>query len=521
MIEGTTLTLTGGGTTQLLEISGETEFPVKANLAIQSGAVRLYGAISGGVLITGGDVQFVSHANVPLTSLIVRGGTVDFQWGQTVAGAIVLGVGATVRGAPNITSLPMLTAQGSVALGATLADTQPLLISKTSPRPVIGVFINAPANQTFLINGVKHRVLYNSGDGNDVALLTGDVVGPAASLAFFSKTDHTVDPDVHQEGLSRTTLSIVFTDDSGIVDSQISGNPRLVKVTGPRGYVQYARFESITGTATRKIATFSVTGPLGDWTVADAGAYSLSIAAGALTDAHGAPSDAQTVGTFYVSPTPLFDERYYQQHNPDVVAAIKSGAVTSGWDHFIRFGQTGNRKPFALYDEATYLRLNPDVAAAVKAGRVKSGWQHLLRFGLAENRPVTPFFDSAYYLAQNPDVAAAVHAGTAISAFTHYLASGQYEDRSPSLYFDASYYAAQNPAAAATVASGQYESLFQQFILAGQQTGAPASTLFDESFYLTRYPDVAAAVHAGKFHSGLEHYLLYGRKEGRSGVGTQ
>ena len=39
----------------------------------------------------------------------------------------------------------------------------------------------------------------------------------------------------------------------------------------------------------------------------------------------------------------LFNERAYQRANPDVVTAIAQGAVASGWDHYLRFGQREGR----------------------------------------------------------------------------------------------------------------------------------------------------------------------------------
>ena len=42
------------------------------------------------------------------------------------------------------------------------------------------------------------------------------------------------------------------------------------------------------------------------------------------------------------------------------------------------------------FDEAGYLDANPDVAAAVRAGRVSSGAEHYARFGVHENRSTHP-----------------------------------------------------------------------------------------------------------------------------------
>jgi GT2 family glycosyltransferase len=43
----------------------------------------------------------------------------------------------------------------------------------------------------------------------------------------------------------------------------------------------------------------------------------------------------------------LFSEAAYLQANPDVGAAVAAGALTSGWDHFLQFGQREGRHPGA------------------------------------------------------------------------------------------------------------------------------------------------------------------------------
>ncbi len=319
-------------------------------------------------------------------------------------------------------------------------------------------------------------------------------------------------PDVRMAGGTSTTISLTFLNDSLV--STFQNNNHLVKVTGPHGAVGYARFVALSMLGGAHLATFQFTAPGGRWDAADVGAYTVSVDGQTVVNDMGGPA------TFYVSPNVAFDERYYEEHNAGVVAAIKNGLLASGWAHFEKFGQFEGRDPSAVYDEKMYLQLNPGVAAAVKAHWFVSGFDHFLRFGLAEGRQVTPLFDNAYYLAHNSGVAAAVKSGVLPSGLYHYLVFGQYESRDPSAYFDVSYYAEHNAGGSAAVTDGRYGSLFQQFLTAGQESGTPASPLFDEAFYLARYPAVAAAVHAGLFRSGLEHFLLYGKKEGRAGVGT-
>lgn len=50
-----------------------------------------------------------------------------------------------------------------------------------------------------------------------------------------------------------------------------------------------------------------------------------------------------------------FDEEYYLAANPDVVLAVKSGLVKTGWDHYIRFGRSEGR-PATSPDNVRFAR---------------------------------------------------------------------------------------------------------------------------------------------------------------------
>jgi hypothetical protein len=219
-----------------------------------------------------------------------------------------------------------------------------------------------------------------------------------------------------------------------------------------------------------------------------------------------------------VSQNSLFDEHYYLAQNPDVAAAVASGVIASGYDHYIKYGQFEGRSPSPYWDEAYYLQMNPDVAAVVKLGIVGSGFIQFYLFGQYENRPGVLYFNTDYYLANNPDVAAAVKSRAVSSAFEHFVLYGQYEGRSPMLYFSESVYEAKNQDVESEISGEPYSSAFDQFVEQGQFEGLVASNFYNERTYLADNPDVAAAVAHGKFEDGFQHWLMFGQFEGRKAV---
>ncbi|MBD1863356.1 MULTISPECIES: tandem-95 repeat protein [Trichocoleus] len=195
----------------------------------------------------------------------------------------------------------------------------------------------------------------------------------------------------------------------------------------------------------------------------------------------------------------LFEESYYLFNNPDVAEAVRQGFFSSGFEHFIQFGQfelssSPSRAPSPLYDERHYLTNNPDIAAAVQAGVFRSGFQHFIQFGQSElgqnpgsveapsSRSPSPIFNEAFYQANNTDVTSGVQGGQFSSGYEHFVRFGQFETdtvgtRDPSL-------------------------------------------LYNEQFYLAHNTDVANAVTSGFFESGFRHYILFGRREGRAAINT-
>ena len=211
----------------------------------------------------------------------------------------------------------------------------------------------------------------------------------------------------------------------------------------------------------------------------------------------------------------LYDETFYLRHNPDVANAVRVGAFSSGFDHFVNFGVREGRNPSVLYDEAFYLDANLDVAQAVSAGYFASGFEHFLLFGHRENRNPSHLFNQADYLTNYGDVAQAVNDGWLSSGFAHYVHFGAEENRLPLSLYEENFYLANHPDVAAAVSAGAFNSGLEHFIQFGQQEGRAPSTLYNEASYLALNADVAAAVATGSFNSGFEHYELFGRFEAR------
>ena len=87
------------------------------------------------------------------------------------------------------------------------------------------------------------------------------------------------------------------------------------------------------------------------------------------------------------------------------------------------------------FDEQTYLSIHEDVRAAVDSGVLVSGLQHFLLYGHHEGRTASvrpvPAWEEDTYLAGNPDVADAVRRGDIINGLEHYVRCGQFETRLP------------------------------------------------------------------------------------------
>ncbi|TAD98880.1 MAG: calcium-binding protein [Oscillatoriales cyanobacterium] len=127
-----------------------------------------------------------------------------------------------------------------------------------------------------------------------------------------------------------------------------------------------------------------------------------------------------------------FDEDTYLAQNQDLAPFIRTATnpnrqFVSGLDHLIQFGyEEGRTRVSPDYDEVFYLKRHPDIIPFVESGTFKSGFQHFIKFGNTEGRYGTSFLEPRY-LSDNPDVAAVVATGVLKTGREHYLKFGQFE----------------------------------------------------------------------------------------------
>ncbi|MCG5241370.1 M10 family metallopeptidase C-terminal domain-containing protein [Azospirillum doebereinerae] len=129
------------------------------------------------------------------------------------------------------------------------------------------------------------------------------------------------------------------------------------------------------------------------------------------------------------SPYSRFDANYYKAENPDVAATTTSLAGLA--QHYLTKGNLEGRSPSAsAFSESGYLAKNPDVAAAVFSGAMPSALAHYNAFGRAEGRKASgDSFDEIGYLQRNFGVAQAVASREISSGEEHYTLWGMTEGR--------------------------------------------------------------------------------------------
>ena len=124
----------------------------------------------------------------------------------------------------------------------------------------------------------------------------------------------------------------------------------------------------------------------------------------------------------------VFVPIYYADQNSDVRAE-------TGYDeaklsaHWKRFGLGEGRRSSPVFDARYYLQHNPDVAAAVGQTNYPQAALHWYKNGRQEGRPSHPEFEVTRYLQLNQDVARQHGDHNYIKAIDHYLQVGYPEGR--------------------------------------------------------------------------------------------
>jgi cyclophilin family peptidyl-prolyl cis-trans isomerase len=246
---------------------------------------------------------------------------------------------------------------------------------------------------------------------------TTDATAPTAA---------SVPAPVYANAGASETFNVTYTSDKQLNIKTITNNSKAITVTGHKGIVIKARYVSMAVSADGKSATvtYRMTAPGGSWNAPDAGTYTVNMAAGQVKDMIGNAVAAGALGTFFYSPTVLFNEEYYLARNPDVAAAVAAGTVASGYAQFIAVGQFSGAAPSIYYSDAYYFAANPGVQAAVQAGAFASGYQHFMKTGMAQGLAASSNFNEAEYLAEHPDVAVLVAKKKYLSGLDYFVRVG-------------------------------------------------------------------------------------------------
>jgi GT2 family glycosyltransferase len=205
------------------------------------------------------------------------------------------------------------------------------------------------------------------------------------------------------------------------------------------------------------------------------------------------------------SPSPLFDELFYLDQNPDVAELIREGRYASGFDHFCQVGHRG-LSPHWLFDDALYADLYEDMTLDVLDLHHCFGrYDHYLKSGQFERRIGHFLFDGAFYRAEM----GLADGGGPYETFLGRLGGGE-DEAAPSVYFDPAWYVAHHPTAQREIARGKYVAAIHHYLTNKTPDLFDPVPHFSERFYRRRYPDIAAAIEAGMYRNAYQQFVQHG-----------
>ncbi len=119
---------------------------------------------------------------------------------------------------------------------------------------------------------------------------------------------------------------------------------------------------------------------------------------------------------------------YYSDNNRDLAEKFGYDA-TKLLNHWVDYGIRDGRPSSPVFDVRYYLQHNPDVASAVGRESYAKATEHWFKSGRKEGRPSHPRFHVKKYLELNKDVAREYGQTNYIEAINHYLRTGYKEGR--------------------------------------------------------------------------------------------
>jgi GT2 family glycosyltransferase len=209
------------------------------------------------------------------------------------------------------------------------------------------------------------------------------------------------------------------------------------------------------------------------------------------------------------SPNPFFDENWYVSNHPGVAAAIKERQVSSGFEHYCRFG-LHRLSPHWLYDLDYYRNVcgNHDQEGLIERGFLNL-YDYYLKVGDKEGQSAHPLFSAdicRQHLKSN-----AAQLGP-FGGFLYWIEAHS-RDIPVSIYFDHEWYLLTYPDVDSLIGKGQYRCALHHYLTNDSPTDFDPLSDFSERHYLQRYPEVEAAIDAGRFRNGYIHFLRHGAQE--------
>jgi GT2 family glycosyltransferase len=215
------------------------------------------------------------------------------------------------------------------------------------------------------------------------------------------------------------------------------------------------------------------------------------------------------------SPSPLFDEAYYLDENPDIATLVGQKKYHSGFDHFCQHGHRLN-SPHWLFDDVLYGRLYDDMSLQNLdfhgcAGR----YDHYLKSGQFEGRQCHFIFDAEFFREKAISAGAAAADIDFQGSFTHYLyrLSEQKTEISPSIFFDPLWYLNRDSGLKKSLEDEHFCSAIEHYLRNQNPNLFDPLPEFSEVYYCESNKDVRDAIENGRFRCGYQHFVQFGAFE--------